>query len=62
MPLLPIPPELIKIAKAVENYNIHKDLTNLFFFELRDDIFLTSSTDTDYYKLIKLSLSTFSNC
>ena len=44
-----------RISKAVENYNIHKDLTNLFFFELRDDIFLTSSTDTDYYKLIKFN-------
>ena len=44
-----------RIAKAVENYNIHKDLTNLFFFELKDDIFLTSSTDTDYYKLIKFN-------
>jgi len=42
-----------RIQQAVENYNIHKDLTNLFFFELKDDIFLTSSMDTDYYKLIK---------
>ena len=36
-----------------ETYNIHKDLTNLFFFELKDEIFLTSSADTDYYKKIK---------
>jgi hypothetical protein len=36
-----------------KKYNINKDLTNLFFFELKDEIFLTSSTDTDYYKLIK---------
>lgn len=36
-----------------KNYGIQKNLTNLFFFELKDDIFLTSSTDTDYYKLIK---------
>lgn len=42
-----------RIKIASENYNIHKDLTNLFFFELKDDIFLTSSTDTDYYKKIK---------
>ncbi len=42
-----------RIEKAVENYNINKDLTNLFWFELKDDIFLTSSMDTDYYKLIK---------
>jgi len=41
----------------IENYNkkygINKDLTNLFFFELQDEIFLTSSLDTDYYKIIK---------
>lgn len=36
-----------------KKYGINKDLTNLFFFELKDDIFLTSSTDTDYYKIIK---------
>jgi hypothetical protein len=36
-----------------KRYNINKDLTNLFFFELKDDIFLTSSTETDYYKIIK---------
>lgn len=42
-----------RIARASSNYNINKDLTNLFFFELKDDIFLTSSTDTDYYKIIK---------
>ena len=35
------------------NYNISKNLTNLFFFELKDEIFLTSSTDTDYFKIIK---------
>jgi len=38
---------------AVEIYNINKDYTNLFFFELEDNIFLTSSTDTDTYKLLK---------
>ena len=36
-----------------KKYNINKSLTNLFFFELQDNIFLTSSADTDYYKLIK---------
>jgi hypothetical protein len=36
-----------------QKYNINKNLTNLFFFELKDDIFLISSTDTDYYKTIK---------
>lgn len=40
---------------ASEKYNINKNLTNLFFFELKDEIFLTSSTDTDYYKLIKFN-------
>ena len=38
-----------------KNYNINKDLTNLFFFELKDEIFLTSSEDTDYYKIIKFN-------
>ncbi len=42
-----------RIEKAVETYGITKDFTNLFFFELKDDIFLTSSMDTDYYKQIK---------
>lgn len=36
-----------------QKYGINKELTNLFFFELKDDIFLTSSTDTDQYKIIK---------
>jgi len=36
-----------------QKYGIGKDLTNLFFFELKDEIFLTSSTDTDQYKIIK---------
>ena len=44
-----------RITRAVENYNIHKDLTNLFFFELKDEVFLTSSLDTDYYKIIKFN-------
>ena len=42
-----------RIEQVNKKYNINKDLTNLFFFELKDEIFLTSSTDTDYYKLIK---------
>ena len=36
-------------------YNIKKEYTNLFFFELKNEIFLTSSLDTDYYKLIKFN-------
>jgi hypothetical protein len=44
-----------RIVKASENYGINKDLTNLFFFELKDDIFLTSADETDYYKIIKFN-------
>jgi hypothetical protein len=36
-----------------KKYGINKELSNLFFFDLKDDIFLTSSTDTDHYKIIK---------
>ena len=36
-----------------QKYNINKNLTNLFFIELKDEIFLMSSTDVDYYKTIK---------
>jgi hypothetical protein len=42
-----------RIELVSQKYGINKELTNLFFFELKDEIFLTSSTDTDYYKLIK---------
>ena len=42
-----------RIEEASKKYGINKELTNLFFFELKDEIFLTSSTDTDYYKIIK---------
>lgn len=42
-----------RIIQASEKYNINKDLTNLFFFELKDEIFLTSSQSTDYYTIIK---------
>jgi len=34
-------------------YGILPSLSNLFFFELKDDIFLTSSKDTDKFKIIK---------
>ena len=44
---------LRKHSNRIENFGIDKDLTTLFFFELKDDIFLTSSTDTDKYKIIK---------
>jgi hypothetical protein len=42
-----------RIEQSSKKYGIGKDLTNLFFFELKDEIFLTSSQETDYYKLIK---------
>jgi hypothetical protein len=42
-----------RIENAVKKYNISSSFTNLFFFELKDDIFLTSSSDTDYYKIVK---------
>lgn len=44
-----------RIELANKKYNIHQKLTNLFFFPLSDDIFLTSSSDTDYYKKIKFN-------
>ena len=42
-----------RIGIASGNFGINKDFTNLFFFDITDDIFSTSSTDTDYYKIIK---------
>lgn len=42
-----------RTEQSNKKYNINKDLTNLFFFELKDEIFLTSSMDTDYYKIVK---------
>ena len=42
-----------RIETAGKNFGINKELTNLFFFDITDDIFSTSSTDTDYYKIIK---------
>ena len=42
-----------RIDKIEQTYGINRNNTNLFFFELKDDIFITSSNDTDYYKIIK---------
>ena len=42
-----------RIELASKLYNIHQELTNLFFFELKNDIFLVSSIDTDKYKILK---------
>ena len=38
-------------AEYIKKYNT--TLSSLFFFELKDDIFLTNSTDIDKYKLLK---------
>ena len=42
-----------RIEQFGKKYGIGKDYTNLFFFELKDEIFLTTSNETDYYNLIK---------
>jgi len=42
-----------RIEQSNKKYGIGKELTNLFFFELKDEIFLTTSQETDYYKIIK---------
>jgi hypothetical protein len=42
-----------RIETASRIYNINSELTNLFFFELKNDIFLVSSIDTDKYKILK---------
>lgn len=38
---------------AMKNYNVDSKYSKVFFFQLKDDIFLTSSEDTDKYKIIK---------
>jgi hypothetical protein len=38
-----------------KQYGLKKNYQTLFFFDLKDTIFLTSSTDTDYYKKIKFN-------
>jgi len=38
---------------ASKKYNINRDLSNLFVFELENDIFVFSSKGKDYYKNIK---------
>ncbi|VVU95522.1 hypothetical protein CPAV1605_1273 [seawater metagenome] len=40
-------------SKEAKKYGIDKSFTNLFVFSLTDEIFITSSKDTDYYKVIK---------
>ena len=38
-----------------QKYGLKKNYQTLFFFDLKDSIFLTSSADTDYYKKIKFN-------
>ena len=38
-----------------QKYGLKKKYQTLFFFDLKDSIFLTSSADTDYYKKIKFN-------
>ena len=42
-----------RIITASKLYGIDKDYSILFFFDLKDDIFSTSSNDIDKYKIIK---------
>jgi hypothetical protein len=44
-----------RAIKAQQKYNINKDFTRLFFFPLKDDIFLTSSEDIDKFKILKFN-------
>lgn len=39
--------------RVLNSYGINKELTNLFVFELENNIFIYSSKDKDYYKPIK---------
>ena len=36
--------------KIIQKYGIDKELTNLFIFELENNIFIYSSKDKDFYK------------
>lgn len=42
-----------RLEKSVKNYNINKNFSYLFFFDLDDNIFMTSSNETDHYKILK---------
>jgi hypothetical protein len=44
-----------RISKYSKKYGINESYTRLFFFELKDDIFITSSDDTDQFKPIKFN-------
>ncbi len=44
---------LSKRENLIKNYGINKNLSNFFIFELDNNIFIYSSKDKDYYKMIK---------
>ena len=44
-----------RISKYSTKYGIIESYTRLFFFELKDDIFVTRSDDTDQFKPIKIN-------
>lgn len=44
---------LSKRETIIKNYGINKNLSNFFIFELDNSIFVYSSKDKDYYKMIK---------
>lgn len=44
---------LSKRDSLIKNYGINKNLSNFFIFELDNNIFIYSSKDKDYYKMIK---------
>ena len=42
-----------RIQSYAKKYGILQDFTRLFFFELKNEIFVTSAEDTDQFKMIK---------
>ena len=44
-----------RISTYAKKYGINESYTRLFFFELKDDIFVSSSDDTDKFKPIKFN-------
>jgi len=48
----------LKDKKRIDNlkkYNINKEMTNLFFFDLDNSVFKQSKNENDYYKNIKIN-------
>ena len=44
-----------RIDKATKKYGIDKDYSNLFYFDLKDDLILLNSSNIDQYKIIKFN-------